>query len=258
MHYDTIKLELKDDIAVITLNRPHVMNALNTQMRAEITQAVTQSGKDTRVVVLTGEGKAFCSGQDLGDRQSVANLDLERTLRDEYEPMLHAIINCPVPTITALNGPAAGAGANLALAADVVIGAKSSYLMQAFSKIGLIPDAGGSYILPRAMGMAKAMGASLFAEKIMAEDAANSGMIWEAVEDDQFETTWRARAAHLASGPTVTYGHIKSALRQSWDNSLGDQLALEAKLQKACGETHDFKEGVLAFLDKRAPKFEGR
>ena len=143
MHYDTIKLELKDNIAVITLNRPHVMNALNTQMRAEIAQAVTQSGKDARVVVLTGEGKAFCSGQDLGDRQSVANLDLERTLRDEYEPMLHAIINCPVPTITALNGPAAGAGANLALAADVVIGAKSSYLMQAFSKIGLIPDAGG-------------------------------------------------------------------------------------------------------------------
>ncbi|NCV28991.1 MAG: 2-(1,2-epoxy-1,2-dihydrophenyl)acetyl-CoA isomerase [Rhodobacteraceae bacterium] len=239
MHYDTIKLELRDDIAVITLNRPHVMNALNTQMRAEITQAVTQSSKDARVVVLTGEGKAFCSGQDLGDRQSVANLDLERTLRDEYEPMLHAIIKCPVPTVTALNGPAAGAGANLALAADVVIGAKSSYLMQAFSKIGLIPDAGGSYI-------------------IMAEDAANSGMIWEAVEDEQFETTWRARAAHLASGPTVTYGHIKSALRQSWDNSLGDQLALEAKLQKACGETHDFKEGVLAFLDKRAPKFEGR
>jgi 2-(1,2-epoxy-1,2-dihydrophenyl)acetyl-CoA isomerase len=163
-----------------------------------------------------------------------------------------------VPTITALNGPAAGAGANLALAANVVIGAKSSYLMQAFSKIGLIPDAGGSYILPRAMGMAKAMGASLFAEKIMAEDAANSGMIWEAVEDEQFETTWRGRAAHLASGPTITYRHIKSALRQSWDNSLGDQLALEAKLQKACGETHDFKEGVLAFLDKRAPKFEGR
>lgn len=187
MHYDTITLTLKDDISVITLNRPHVMNALNTQMRAEITQAVTQSGKDARVVVLTGEGKAFCSGQDLGDRQSVANLDLERTLRDEYEPMLNAIINCPVPTITALNGPAAGAGANLALAADVVIGAKSSYLMQAFSKIGLIPDAGGSYILPRAMGMAKAMGASLFAEKIMAEDAANVGMIWEAVEDDQFE-----------------------------------------------------------------------
>ena len=187
MHYDTITLTLKDDISVITLNRPHVMNALNTQMRAEITQAVTQSGKDARVVVLTGEGKAFCSGQDLGDRQSVANLDLERTLRDEYEPMLNAIINCPVPTITALNGPAAGAGANLALAADVVIGAKSSYLMQAFSKIGLIPDAGGSYILPRAMGMAKAMGASLFAEKIMAEDAANAGMIWEAVEDDQFE-----------------------------------------------------------------------
>jgi 2-(1,2-epoxy-1,2-dihydrophenyl)acetyl-CoA isomerase len=139
-----------------------------------------------------------------------------------------------------------------------VIGTKSSYLMQAFSKIGLMPDAGGSYILPRAMGMAKAMGASLFAEKIMAEDAANSGMIWEAVEDDQFEATWRGRAAHLAAGPTVTYGHIKSALRQSWDNSLGDQLALEAKLQKACGDTHDFKEGVLAFLDKRAPKFEGR
>src|SRR6056300_1796894 len=258
MHYDTIKLDLRDDIAVIALNRPHVMNALNTQMRAELTQAVTQSGKNSRVIVLTGEGKAFCSGQDLGDRQSVANLDLERTLRDEYEPMLHAIINCPVPTITALNGVAAGAGANLALAADVVIATKSAYFTQAFTKIGLIPDAGGTYFLPRLVGQAKAMGAALFAEKITAEQADAWGMIFEAIEDDAFDAHWRARAAKLATGPSGAYKNIKNALGKTWQNTLEEQLSLEAKLQKECGNTRDFQEGILSFVEKRAPKFEGR
>lgn len=258
MNYKTLDVSLEDDIGCVTLNRPEVMNALNTQMRAEITSSVTELGKEARVVVITGTGHAFCSGQDLGDRSNAANVDMERTLRDEYEPMLHAIIDCPVPTITALNGAAAGAGANLALAADVVIGAHSAYLMQAFTRIGLMPDAGGTFVMPRAIGMAKSMGASLFAEKISAEQADKWGLIWEAVPDEEFEQTWKARAAHLAQGPTVAYQNIKQALRASLESSLDEQLSLEAKLQKSCGRTRDFSEGVTAFMQKRPAKFEGR
>ena len=258
MDYLTLDVLLENNIGCVTLNRPEVMNALNTQMRAEITDAVTRLGKSARVVVISGVGSAFCSGQDLGDRTNAANLDMERTLRDEYEPMLRAIIECPVPTITALNGAAAGAGANLALAADVVIATQSAYFMQAFTRIGLIPDAGGTYFMPRAIGMAKAMGASLFAEKIYAEQAAQWGLIWEAVPDDTFEQTWKARASHLAAGPTVAYQNVKKALRCSIQNTLEDQLSVEAKLQKECGQTRDFSEGVLAFTQKRPAKFEGR
>ena len=258
MEYSTLSVSLENGVACIVLNRQEVMNALNTQMRAEIAEAATSLGKEARVVVLTGTGRAFCSGQDLGDRTNASNIDMERTLRDEYEPMLRAITDCPVPTITALNGAAAGAGANLALAADVVIAAHSAYLMQAFTRIGLIPDAGGTYVMPRTMGFAKAMGASLFADKITAVDAANSGLIWEAVPDDSFEETWKARAAQLANGPTVAYRNVKKAIRASLGNTLDEQLALEAKLQKECGQTRDFAEGVLAFSEKRPAKFEGR
>ena len=258
MDYQTLTYTLEDGVATITLNRPDRMNALTTQMRAEIAYAVTEAGKQARVVVLTGAGAAFCSGQDLGDRASAANLDLERTLRDEYAPMLRAIVECPVPTISAVNGPAAGAGANLALAADVVIATQSAYFLQAFTRIGLIPDAGGTYMLPRQMGMAKAMGAALFADKISAQQADDWGMIWEAVEDDAFEAHWKARAAHLAAGPTAAYGAVKSVIRGSWDNSFEDQIALEAREQGACGKSRDFKEGVLAFIEKRPAKFEGR
>ena len=258
MNYENILVEYENSVATIILNRPNVMNALNSQMRAELTDAVTRYSKEARVVVLTGSGNAFCSGQDLGDRANAAQLDLERTLRDEYEPMLRAIIECQIPTITALNGAAAGAGANLALASDVVIAAKSSYFMQAFTKIGLIPDAGGTYLMPRTMGLAKAMGAALFAEKISAEQADEWGLIWEAVADDAFEATWRARAEYLAKGPTLAYSHLKTALRASSENNLEAQLALEAKLQKECGNSRDFKEGVLAFLEKRTARFEGR
>ena len=258
MDYKTIDVTLENNIGCVTLNRPEVMNALNTQMRAEITAAVSELAKEVRVVVITGTGSAFCSGQDLGDRSNAANVDMERTLRDEYEPMLHSIVNCPVPTITALNGAAAGAGANLALAADVVIGAHSSYLMQAFTRIGLMPDAGGTFVMPRTIGMAKSMGASLFAEKISAEQADKWGLIWEAVPDKYFEATWKARAAHLDQGPTVAYKNIKEAFRASLGNSLDEQLSLEARLQKSCGSTRDFSEGITAFMQKRSAKFEGR
>jgi len=258
MNYDAITLTEADGIAEIALARPDVMNALNSRMRAEVTHAVKAAGARNRVVVLTGQGRAFCSGQDLGDRANVANLDLERTLRDEYVPMLRAIYDCPVPTIAAVNGPAAGAGANLALACDVVIAAENAVFLQAFTRIGLIPDAGGTYWLPRQMGFAKAMGAALFADKITAQQASDWGMIWEAVADADFDDHWRARAAHLASGPTQAYAHVKQALRATYDNSLDDQLALEAKLQGECGKTRDFREGVLAFTEKRPPGYEGR
>ncbi|WPZ20284.1 enoyl-CoA hydratase-related protein [Sulfitobacter faviae] len=257
MDYETITYALTDDVALITLNRADKMNALTTQMRAELTHAVTEGGRAARVVVLTGAGRAFCSGQDLADRAGGV-ADLEKTLREEYAPLLRAIINCPVPTIAAVNGPAAGAGANIALAADVVFASESAYFMQAFTRIGLIPDAGGTYALPRQMGMAKAMGAALFADKITARQADDWGMIWQAVPDAEFDAHWRAKAAQLAAGPTAAYAEAKKAIRASWDNVLEDQLSLEAQAQGRCGKSQDFAEGVTAFTQKRSPKFQGR
>jgi 2-(1,2-epoxy-1,2-dihydrophenyl)acetyl-CoA isomerase len=258
MAYQAIRVDNGDGVAVITLNRPEVMNALDARMRAEILQAVLEAQTTARVIVLTGEGRAFCSGQDLGDPDTIATLDIEATLRDEYEPMLRAIYDCPVPTIAAVNGVAAGAGANLALAADVVVAAESTVFLQAFTRIGLIPDAGGTYWLPRQVGFARAMGAMLFAEPVTARQACDWGMIWEAVPDADFAGHWRARAAKLASGPTVAYRHLKDALRASFDNGLDAQLQLEARLQGDCGRTQDFREGVTAFLEKRAATYEGR
>lgn len=258
MNYDTITLKTNDNLAVLTLNRADVMNALNTQMRAEMTHAVKEAGKTARALVITGAGRAFCSGQDLGDRANAAQVDLERTLRDEYEPLLDAIYTSPIPTIAAVNGAAAGAGANIALAADVVIASESAFFMQAFSRIGLIPDAGGTYWMPRQMGFAKAMGAALFAEKMPAQEAADMGLIYACVADDAFEETWRKRGVQLASGPTLSYRNIKRALRASMSNTLDEQLALEARLQGECGKSRDFKEGVLAFMEKRSPNYEGR
>ena len=256
--YETITFDIDEGVALLRLNRPDKMNALSTQMRAEITDAATEAGRTARVLVITGEGKAFCSGQDLSDTGDVSAMDLERVLRDEYEPMLHAIGNCPIPTISAVNGPAAGAGANLALAADVVIASERAYFLQAFARIGLIPDAGGTYWMPRQMGAAKAMGAALFAEPISAQQASDWGMIWEWAPDAEFTALWRKRAAHLAKGPTQAYANMKQALRQSWENGLKGQLDFEARLQGKCGMTRDFQEGVVAFLEKRPPHFEGR
>jgi 2-(1,2-epoxy-1,2-dihydrophenyl)acetyl-CoA isomerase len=258
MDYQTITLEITDGVGLLTLNRPDKMNALTTQMRAEIAHAMRSAANEARVIVLTGAGRAFCTGQDLGDRGDATRIDLERTLRDEYVPMLEAIYDCPVPTIAAVNGPAAGAGANLALAADVVIATESAYFLQAFTRIGLIPDAGGTWFLPRQMGMAKAMGAALFADKITARQADDWGMIWEAVDDATFDSHWRARAAHLAQGPTQAYAAAKQAIRGSFEASLPEQLATEARLQGKCGKSRDFQEGVVAFMQKRPASFEGR
>ena len=258
MDYQTITVNISDGLGLVTLNRPDKMNALTTQMRAEIAYAMREVAKEARVIVLTGAGRAFCTGQDLGDRADATQIDLERTLRDEYAPMLEAIYDCPVPTIAAVNGPAAGAGANLALSADVVIATQSAYFLQAFTRIGLIPDAGGTWFMPRQMGMAKAMGAALFADKISAQQADDWGLIWEAVSDDAFDAHWRARAAHLAKGPTAAYAAAKQAIRGSFENPLEDQLTKEAHLQGECGNSRDFREGVLAFIEKRPAKFEGR
>ncbi len=256
MSYQTLLYDLSSGVATITLNRPDLMNGLDMRMRAEIRGAVERAGTEARALVLTGAGRAFCSGQDLGEPG--AGLDLEATLRDEYEPMLRAIYDCPIPTIAAVNGPAAGAGANLALAADVAIAAESASFIQAFARIGLIPDAGGTYWLPRQIGAARAMGAALFADRITARQAADWGMIWQAVPDAEFADVVAARALHLAEGPSAAYRLIKQALRASPGNDLAGQLALEARLQGEAGRSRDFAEGVAAFLQKRPARYEGR
>ncbi|TKD14670.1 2-(1,2-epoxy-1,2-dihydrophenyl)acetyl-CoA isomerase [Rhodobacter capsulatus] len=257
MTYHTIRYEMSEGLAVITLDRPEVMNALNAAMRRELTEALHRARGEARAIVLTGSGRAFCSGQDLGDG-ATEGLNLETVLREEYEPLLQAIYSCPLPVLAAVNGAAAGAGANLALAADVVIAAQSAAFMQAFARIGLMPDAGGTWWLPRQVGIARAMGMALFAEKIGAEEAARIGLIWEAVPDVDFEHHWRARAAHLAKGPTAAFGALKRAFHAGLTNPLSAQLALEARLQGELGRSADFREGVLAFLEKRPPHFTGR
>lgn len=257
MTFETILYDVSEGLATITLNRPDVMNGLNTRMRAEIRAAVEQAGKEARALVLTGSGRGFCSGQDLADTAG-KTVDMEQTLHDEYEPMLRAIYDCPIPTLAAVNGAAAGAGANLALAADIVIATESAYFLQAFARIGLIPDAGGTYWMPRQMGFAKAMGAALLADKITARQADEWGLIWSAIPDDQFEDHIAARARQLATGPTQAYARIKQALRASYDNDLDQQLKLEARLQGEAGNTRDFVEGVTAFLEKRPAKYQGR
>ncbi|MBL4811784.1 MAG: enoyl-CoA hydratase/isomerase family protein [Rhodobacteraceae bacterium] len=258
MSYQTLQVSIENDICTIALNRPEVMNALNSEMRAELTTAITTCQNEARVIVMTGTGRAFCSGQDLGDATDLASLDLAAVLRDEYVPMLKAIYGCKVPTIAAVNGVAAGAGANLALAADIVIASEAASFVQAFTQIGLIPDAGGTYWLPRQVGFARAMGAALFGDKISAKLAADWGMIYEAVAADEFETHWQMRAAYLARGATEAYRHTKAALRGSFENGLEAQLAVEAELQAKCGKTDDFAEGVHSFLEKRPAKFTGR
>lgn len=226
MHYETITFDVRDGVGVLTLNRPDVRNALNTQMRAEITHAVRDAPKTARVLVLTGAGGSFCSGQDLGDGVNAGTADLERTLRDEYEPMMFAIHDCPIPTIAAVGGAAAGAGASLALACDVTIATESAIFLQAFSRIGLIPDAGGTYFLPRHIGLARAIGSTLFADEIPADKAAQWGMIYESVEDDLFAGHWMARARYLASGPTVTFRHLKEAMHAPMTTRSSSKWAL--------------------------------
>ena len=258
MAYQTIEYGVQDAVATIRLNRPEKMNALSTAMRRELIDALSRAPEEARAVVLTGNGPGFCAGQDLGDVKSLADLDLDQVLRDEYEPLLKLIYDCPVPTLCAVNGAAAGAGANLALGADIVIAASSASFLQAFARIGLIPDAGGTYWLPRLVGQARAMGMCLLAEPIPAATAVEWGLIWEVVEDEALEGRAAELARRLAAGPTAAYRLLKQALRASPGNGLQAQLDLEATLQAEAGRTRDFMEGVMAFLEKRAARFQGR
>lgn len=258
MAYLEITYDLTDDIGTITLNRPDQLNGMTTQMRAEINDALRRAQKEARVIVLTGAGRGFCSGQDLGGSKRADDIDTAQVLREEYEPILKLIENSPIPIICAVNGPAAGAGANLALACDVVIAARSAYFLEAFARIGLLPDAGGTYHLPRKVGLARAMGMSLFAEPVHAPQAAEWGLIWEVVDDDALRQRTRELAGRLAKGPTKAYAAIRRALRLSLANDYDEQLAVEAAEQSALGNTRDFKEGVMAFLEKRKPIYEGR
>ncbi|MGY6635390.1 MAG: enoyl-CoA hydratase-related protein [Alkalilacustris sp.] len=258
MEYRTIALAEAQGIAVITLNRPDVLNALNAVMRAELRDALERAGTTARVVVLTGAGQAFCAGQDLGDGPTVAAVTLEQLLRDEYHPLVRAIVECPVPVVAAVNGTAAGAGASLALLCDVVIAAESARFVQAFARIGLMPDAGATWMLPRLVGPARALGAALFAEPVPARQAADWGMIWEAVPDDGFEARWRLRAGQLAQGPTLAYREMRGALRTAWAQDLDAHLEEEASRQGRCGRSRDFSEGLLAFAERRPAVFEGR
>lgn len=258
MAFETIEYEITETVATIRLNRPDRMNALNTTMRKELSAAISQAAHEARALVLTGNGPGFCAGQDLGDVGSFEELDLGATLRDEYEPLLKQIYDCPIPTICAINGAAAGAGANLGLAADIVIAARSASFLEAFARIGLIPDAGGTYWLPRLVGQARAMGMCLLADKISAEQACDWGLIWEVVDDDQLTARTNALAQRLGNGPTRAYRLMKTALRESHRNDLPTQLELEATLQAEAGQTRDFREGVMAFLEKRPADYQGR
>jgi 2-(1,2-epoxy-1,2-dihydrophenyl)acetyl-CoA isomerase len=254
MHDDPVLVTDNGPLRVITLNRPDVMNALNAPMRRSLTAAIAAPG--ARCIVLTGAGRAFCAGQDLAEAGAVD--DIGGTLAREYEPMLAAILDAPVPVLAAANGVAAGAGANLALVCDMVIAADSATFVQAFARIGLVPDAGGTWVLPRLVGQARAMGAILTGDAVPARQAADWGMIWEAVPDADFPAHWQARAAALAQGPTAAFARMKSLLRQSATNDLAAQLAAEAMAQAACGATDDFREGVAAFAARRPPRFTGR
>ena len=257
MNYETLIVDQTGDVAKIRLNRPDRLNALNTQMRAELLHAVESASREARALILTGTGRGFCAGQDLGDATTLGQVNLEQTLTEEFTPLITALAECPIPTISAVNGPAAGGGANIALAMDICIAASSATFLQAFARIGLMPDCGGTYWLPRRVGMARAMGLAMLAEPITAEQAADWGLIWECVDDGDLQVRAHDIANRLARGPTVAYARTKQALRGALTTSLSDQLDLEASLQSELGRTHDFREGVMAFLEKRRPRFRG-
>lgn len=256
MSYETILYEDLGEGARIVINRPERRNALNGLCRRELTDALTRAAREKRAVLLTGTGKGFCSGQDLTDAGGPA-LDLEKVLREEYEPLLAAIYDCPIPTICAVNGAAAGAGANLALAADIVIAAESAVFIEAFARIGLIPDAGGTYWLPRAIGLPRAMGMCLTTDPVSAAQAEQWGLIWKVHPDDALTAEAEKLLHKLATGPTTALKLTKQALRGSLANSLEEQLTMEARLQGEAGRHPDFPEGVAAFLEKRKPAYKG-
>ena len=263
MVQSTVLLQVADGVATITLNRPDKLNAFNEAMHRELAQAFDRIEADAaiRAVLLTGAGRGFCAGQDLGDRMVGAGdapPDLGDTLDRTYNPLIRRICRLERPVVCAVNGVAAGAGANLALNCDLVLAARSAQFIEPFCKLGLVPDAGGTYILPRLVGSARARGLALLGEPLAAEQAEAWGLIWRVVDDDRLMAEATALARHLATQPTKGLGLIKRALLASATNSLDAQLDLERDLQREAGRTEDYREGVAAFMAKRPPTFRGR
>ena len=263
MSYASILYESREGVARLTLNRPDRLNSFNDAMHAEVREAVAAARDDAsvRVFLLTGAGRGFCAGQDLADRAVApgsAAVDLGASIARNYRPLVLALRSLPVPTVCAVNGVAAGAGANLALACDLVVATKSASFIQAFCKIGLVPDSGGTFFLPRLVGTARAVGLSMLGDKLSAEQAAAWGLIWQCVDDAAFAETVDKLVAQLAAAPTKGLVATRRAIHDAGANSLERQLDLERDLQRELGYGDDYREGVAAFLAKRPPRFTGR
>ena len=263
MPFSHIQFEIRDGVARLTLNRPDRLNSFNDAMHAEVRDALAAVRGDAsaRVLLLTGAGRGFCAGQDLSDRAvapGAAPVDLGASIERNYRPLVLALRALPVPTVCAVNGVAAGAGANLALACDLVVATRSASFIQAFCKIGLIPDSGGTHFLPRLVGSARAKGLAMLGDKLSADQAEAWGLIWRCVDDEAFASTVDALVAQLAVAPTRGLVAARQAIDAAWGNPLDVQLDLERDLQRELGNGADYREGVAAFLAKRAPRFTGR
>ena len=259
----SILAALETGVLTITLNRPDKLNAFNPEMHERLREALDRAKDEpeVRAVLLTGAGRAFCAGQDLSERNVAPGappIDLAASLGSHYNPLVRRLRELPKPVVCAVNGVAAGAGANIALACDVVLAARSASFVQAFSKIGLVPDSGGTWFLPRLVGSARAMGLALLGEKLSAEDAAAWGLIWKVADDAQLMTQATSITRSLSEGPTKGYGLLKKALHASAGNTLDAQLDLERDLQRQAGLSEDYREGVSAFKEKRKPSFKGK
>ncbi|MFL4377122.1 2-(1,2-epoxy-1,2-dihydrophenyl)acetyl-CoA isomerase PaaG [Acinetobacter baumannii] len=263
MDYQNIIAEEKNGVGYLTFNRPKALNSFNVDMHREVAEVLNLWTKnpEVRCVVISGEGRGFCAGQDLGDRVVDPNAeapDLGYSIETYYNPLIKTIVNMPKPVICAVNGVAAGAGANIALACDLVIAAKSANFVQAFCRLGLVPDSAGTWFLPRAVGHARAMGLALLGDKLPAETAKEWGMIWDVVEDAELKTKVTELAERLAKQPTFGLSLIKKAIHQSSNNTFDKQMLLERDLQRIAGRSEDYREGVQAFMNKREPNFKGR
>lgn len=263
MTFEHILFSIEDGVAFLRLNRPDQLNSFNAQMHVEVRDVLRQvrSSAEVRVLLLTGEGRGFCAGQDLSDRNVAPDAqmpDLGESIEKFYNPMIRQLRDLPVPVICAVNGVAAGAGANIPLACDLVLASRSASFIQAFCKLGLVPDSGGTWFLPRLVGVARARALALLGNKLTAEQAEQWGLIYRCVDDAELRDEALNLARHLASQPTAGLALIKRALNASLDNSLDQQLDLERDMQRLAGRTLDYREGVSAFMEKRTPVFEGR